>query len=957
MKNILLILCFVFVSQFIYAQTTIWTEDFSSGGTGWNLNVVNGTEGTDPNFFTVSDNEGGGLNAGACGVANNGNNTLHVTSVFNPNGGASYDAGGLCGIFTCPLTNRSAISPTFSAVGYSGLQIQFKYIENGQGSIDNATMTVSNGISNFTLDMAKTALCTSGQGQWSAYTANAPTGFLGTANMTITFKWVNNDDGIGTDPSLAIDDIQVSGSSTTSNTITTLAITTPIANNTYCPCDSGVVNFTSTGTFNAGNIYTAQLSDPNGSFASPSTIGTLSSSSNSGSIAVLIPCNALYGTGYRIRVVSSNPSIIGTDNGTNLTINATPNITITASPSGVICPGTPVTFTASPNLSPNFSYQWYRSLSSTGPWTVMANANPNTLAPLPGSNFYYRCIITNVLCGTTDTSNLITVTVAPNINIVTSLTPNQSNVCPGGSMALCATASVPISSFSWTGGISNCVAFAPSATNTYTVTATDANGCTKTSTTQITVGPLQLGLTSTPTNASVCNGSPLTLCASGASNYSWTGGITNCSPFTTYTNGTTYTVTGTDGNGCTATSTITVNALSLPSISVTSTPSNATVCTGSPITLCASGASSYSWSGGIINCVPFNPQTGGIYIVSGTDANGCTGTSSVNVTLQATPTVSISATPSNATICNGNPLTLCATGGATSYTWTGGVINCTAFNPNTSATYSVTATDTNGCSTTSSIPVTVFNMPIVNISLTPNTTTICQGDPLTLCASGSASSYSWSGSVVNCSPNTNLSSGVYTVTAANGACITTSSVAITVNPSLVPSISISSLPTPVVVGQMTNFTANVGAATSYQIKWYRGGGLLQTTNYPVNDINTICASVHDSIYAVIIPNGCYSPDSAISNVIKPTAPESIAELNAMGINMYPNPVQGELHISNAPQIESATLCAINGDVLQVVNNTAKQEVITLELHGLARGLYILKLNLKGNTYYQKVIKE
>ena len=95
--SLLILLLSILLVEKTTAQV-FWTEDFS-GTNAWNLNVVMSTEGSDPNFFVVSDAEGGGITpnlgtAGSCGVANNGNKTLHVTSSFNPLGGASYDAGG-----------------------------------------------------------------------------------------------------------------------------------------------------------------------------------------------------------------------------------------------------------------------------------------------------------------------------------------------------------------------------------------------------------------------------------------------------------------------------------------------------------------------------------------------------------------------------------------------------------------------------------------------------------------------------------------------------------------------------------------------------------------------------------------------------------------------------------------------------------------------------------------------
>lgn len=94
----------------------------------------------------------------------------------------------------------------------------------------------------------------------------------------------------------------------------------------FCSGSSINVPYTISGTFNIGNVFTAQLSDASGSFDSPVSIGSLVSTSQ-GTIPATIPSSALSGTGYRIRVVSSNPVEIGTDNGVDLTIDIPPSIT------------------------------------------------------------------------------------------------------------------------------------------------------------------------------------------------------------------------------------------------------------------------------------------------------------------------------------------------------------------------------------------------------------------------------------------------------------------------------------------------------------------------------------------------------------------------------------------------------------------------------------------------------
>ena len=97
--------------------------------------------------------------------------------------------------------------------------------------------------------------------------------------------------------------------------------TSSIGTSSLCDGQSIGVPFTITGTFNAGNIFTAQLSNSSGSFSSPVNIGMLSSTF-SGTINCVIPVSTATGSAYRIRVVSSNPSLMGTDNGTNLSITA-----------------------------------------------------------------------------------------------------------------------------------------------------------------------------------------------------------------------------------------------------------------------------------------------------------------------------------------------------------------------------------------------------------------------------------------------------------------------------------------------------------------------------------------------------------------------------------------------------------------------------------------------------------
>ncbi|PWH81394.1 lamin tail domain-containing protein [Brumimicrobium oceani] len=105
------------------------------------------------------------------------------------------------------------------------------------------------------------------------------------------------------------------------NSISTTFVPTSV--NVDCTTSySGTVSFTSVGTYNTGNTFTVQLSDVNGSFINPLIIGSssLNGVNPSGSIGITIPTNYNAGTLYRVRVVSDNPEVLGSNNGHNIEI-------------------------------------------------------------------------------------------------------------------------------------------------------------------------------------------------------------------------------------------------------------------------------------------------------------------------------------------------------------------------------------------------------------------------------------------------------------------------------------------------------------------------------------------------------------------------------------------------------------------------------------------------------------
>jgi hypothetical protein len=215
----------------------------------------------------------------------------------------------------------------------------------------------------------------------------------------------------------------------------------------------------------------------------------------------------------------------------------------------------------------------------------------------------------------------------------------------------------------------------------------------------VTVNPLPtVNASSSPTV--VCSGASATLTASGANTYSWTSIGTGSMITVTPTSATTYTVEGTDGNGCMDTTIINIGVN--PNPTVTAMSSSTVVCSGATATLTASGANTYSWTSvGSGSMITVNPTSATTYTVEGTDSNGCMDTALVS--LGVNPNPSVSAMTSASVLCTGFSATLTANG-ATTYSWTGvGSGTSIVVSPTITTTYTVEGTDSNGCTDTISI--------------------------------------------------------------------------------------------------------------------------------------------------------------------------------------------------------------------------------------------------------------
>ncbi len=129
-------------------------------------------------------------------------------------------------------------------------------------------------------------------------------------------------------------------------------LTEPLSPLSYCPENSVAVSYSIGGVFNCGNEFTAQLSNASGSFASPVNIGSIVSF-YSGTINAIIPANTPNGTGYRIRIISTNPVASGINVGSSISILSAPVVSIGSN--SPVCASTVLNLTSGGGINYNWT--------------------------------------------------------------------------------------------------------------------------------------------------------------------------------------------------------------------------------------------------------------------------------------------------------------------------------------------------------------------------------------------------------------------------------------------------------------------------------------------------------------------------------------------------------------------------------------------------------------------------
>ncbi len=430
------------------------------------------------------------------------------------------------------------------------------------------------------------------------------------------------------------------------------------------------------------------------------------------------------------------------------------NVTLTVT-NATGCTGTITqTVTVLPNPVANFTYNGNQCLTgnsfnftntsaggTTWNWNFGGGTPGTSTAQNPTGISYaapgtYTVTLDASAAGCTDQAT-VNIVVYPEPTV----TANGTNLsCAGandGTLTANGAGGTPGYTYNWMPGNMNGANQTGLGAGTYTVTITDLNGCTSTDSYTITEPPvITSSINGTDASCAGVADGTATVTASGGSgalNYNWNpapGGGQGTNAATGLAGGTTYTVTITDANGCTATESFTPNNPAPIVVNVTSNPANCGASDGQLIVNSTVGGSgtyvSTVWVDNATTNVVGNPNAvpAGSYTVTVTDDNGCTGTATISVSGLAGPALTL-AGQTNAScsmVCDGTAGFTVAGGSAPiTYAWNPapgggqGTPNATGLCGGT--TYTLTATDNSGCSDVATVTIGTDPDPTITINV------------------------------------------------------------------------------------------------------------------------------------------------------------------------------------------------------------------------------------------------
>lgn len=505
------------------------------------------------------------------------------------------------------------------------------------------------------------------------------------------------------------------------------------------------------------------------------------------------------------------------------------NGSVTANPSG----GTP-----------NYTYSWMPGAATT---SAIANLTAGT---------YTLTLMDNLGCSVIKP---VTITEPPLLTASVSKTNEVCSYLDNGTASVIVTGGTPGSGYTylWQPGTltNNSISGLPA--NTYTVTASDSKGCIANAQVVITEPAILAVDFSGQTNVSCFggnNGSVSSLPSGGTPNYTylWAPGGATTANRNNLAAGT-HTLTITDSKGCTASNSVTITEPAILSANTTTTIETCSYSNNGTATAIPSGGSpgyTYSWQPGFQTTITKTGLSAGTYTVTIKDSKGCT--ANANAVITEPPVLAINFTSQiNVSCFGGNDASVTASpGGGTAgytYSWTPGGAT-TAGRTNLSAgTYSVTVTDSKGCTATKPVIITQPSLLIASTTKTNESCPNLNNGTATASSSGGTSGYTylWQPGALTGSQITNLSAGTYSVTSVDSkGCTATSTTVITEPAPIAVSFS-SQTNASCFGGNQGSVAANgTGGTLNYTYSWAPGSA---TTNSVSNlTAGTYTATITDS---------------------------------------------------------------------------------------------------------------
>ncbi|MGC6470198.1 MAG: gliding motility-associated C-terminal domain-containing protein [Flavobacteriales bacterium] len=539
-----------------------------------------------------------------------------------------------------------------------------------------------------------------------------------------------------------------------------------------------------------------------------------------------------------------------------------------------VCQGSSsVTYSVTEN--PNSIYSW-----AVNNGTIIGQSTGNSItvdfSSLAAGNYSNEITLTENLNGCSISSFL---DVPIFSNPVPNLTLSESEICLGESIEVSANASY--SSYEWTPSIttSNSANYSPQSTtdNQISVSVTGDGGCSSTEVINFTIYDLPL-VNLASDNTTLCLGDSMLLSSiDGYDSYTWTPSIISgfsdvYIPTSTTENLITLTVSG-DG-GCMTTESLAITVNELPIVNLISDQTS--ICIGESISLSTTGGySDYSWSPSSIssNSDTYTPNTllDNQFNVTVTSNSGCIASDSTEIIIYDLPIVNL--TSDVTSLCLGDSIELNSNSAYNDYSWSMSSLNENTLNysplSSSETSISLTITAEGGCSTTESIGITVYDLPIVNLTVDNNE--ICIGESINLNTTSGYFNYDWVPDVINSNtdtyqPNTLLDNQFKVTITGDGGCTSTDSISIVINS--LPVVEVSLSDSTICLGD----NIEVNATSGYM-----------NYNWSPSEINTsslITPLLSQTNFSVDVmdENGCESSDDAVL-IINESSPINLSVNN------------------------------------------------------------------------------